>query len=264
MTVDTLKAAYVQLDIRLGDMAANLAAAEKHLERLGGDGVKLAVLPEMWSCGFDNRNLAEHARRTPEFIDTLSGIAGRYGMLIAGSLPEATAEGIYNTLYLTDADGSLAGTYRKVHLFTGTGEERYFLAGDRSVVCDTAIGPIGLMICYDLRFPEICRALALKGAKIVVIPAQWPKIRVSRWDILARARATENQLYLVGTNRCGRDYDYQYGGHSIIVDSSGEVLARAGDEPGTGVGEISFERLEKVRDHMPSLRERVPAAYDLK
>ncbi len=263
MTFETLKAAYVQLDIRLGDMAANLDSARKDLERLGGDGVKLAVLPEMWSCGFDNRNLAEHARRTPEFLDTLSGIAGRYGMLISGSMPEATEEGIYNTLYLVDADGSVAGTYRKVHLFTGTGEERYFLAGDRSVVCDTSIGPIGLMICYDLRFPEICRVLALKGAQIVVIPAQWPKIRVSRWDILAQARATENQLYVVGANRCGRDYDYQYGGHSIIVDPSGEVLAWAGDEPAIGVAEISFERLEKVRNHMPSLRERVPTAYEI-
>lgn len=263
MTLDTLKAAYVQLDIRLGDMPANLDAAKKNLERLGGEGVKLAVLPEMWSCGFDNRNLAEHARRTPEFLDALSLIAGRYGMLIAGSLPEAAEEGIYNTLYLVDADGSVAGTYRKVHLFTGTGEERYFLAGDRSVVCDTSIGPIGLMICYDLRFPEICRVLALKGAQIVVIPAQWPKIRVSRWDILAQARATENQLYVVGANRCGRDYDYQYGGHSIIVDPSGEVLVWAGDEPATGVAEISFERLEKVREYMPSLRERVPTAYEI-
>ena len=149
-----------------------------------------------------------------------------------------------------------------MHLFTGTGEERYFLPGDRSVVCDPAIGPVGLMICYDLRFPEICRTLALKGARIVVMPAQWPRIRISRWDILAQARATENQLYVVGTNRCGRDYDYRYGGHSIIVDPSGEVLAWAGDEPGTGVAEISFEQLEKVRECMPSLRERVPAAYE--
>lgn len=262
MSLHTLIAAFVQLDIRLGDMPANLDAAKTHLERLGGDGVKLAVLPEMWSCGFDNRNLARHAGRTPEILDTVSGIAARYGMLIAGSMPEATEEGIYNTLYLVDADGAVAGAYRKVHLFTGTGEERYFLAGDRSVVCDTSIGPIGLMICYDLRFPEICRALALKGAQIVVIPAQWPKIRISRWDILAQARATENQLYVVGTNRCGRDHDYPYGGHSIIADPSGEVLAWAGDEPETGVAEISFEQLEKVREFMPSLRERVPTAYD--
>lgn len=262
MRMESLKAGFVQFDIRLGDLSANLETAAGLLRRLGDAGVGLAVLPEMWSCGFDNRNLAEHGRRTPEILDGLSEIAARYGMLIAGSLPEPADEGVYNTLYLTDADGSLAGAYRKVHLFSVTGEDRHFLAGDRNVVCDTAIGPVGLLICYDLRFPEICRALCLKGARVVVIPAQWPGIRISRWDILAQARAIENQLYVVAANRCGRDHGIQYGGHSIIVDPAGEVLEWAGDGSETGIAEIDFQKMAKVREQMPSLRERAPDAYD--
>ncbi|WP_373500869.1 carbon-nitrogen family hydrolase [Desulfococcus sp.] len=258
------KVGFIQFDVRSGEVAANLAEAEKHLARLADEGVSMAVLPEMWSCGFDNLNLARHAAGTPKILERLCGLASRLNMVIAGSMPEADDGRIYNTLHLVDADGRIAGAYRKVHLFSVTDEHRYFSPGDRSVVCDTTLGPVGLMICYDLRFPELCRALVLKGANIVVMPAQWPDARIDRWDILAQARAIENQIYVIGANRCGLENTIRFSGHSIIVDPTGTVLAWAPDgDARTGVAVVDPAHQARIREYMPSLKERMPGAYEL-
>lgn len=264
METGAFKAGFIQFDVRPGEVSANLAEAEKHLERLSGEGAALAVLPEMWSCGFDNANLSRHARETPQVLERIRGLASRHRMVIAGSMPEAEDGRIHNTLYLVDADGSVAGSYRKVHLFSVTDEQRYFAPGDRNVVCDTVLGPVGLMICYDLRFPELCRALTLKGAGIVVVPAQWPDARIDRWDVLAQARAIENQIYLIGANRCGVERKVRFSGHSIIVDPSGAVLAWAPDGGAqVGTALVDPAHRERIRNAMPSLRDRVPGAYEL-
>ena len=264
MPAGAFKAGFIQFDVKPGEVSVNLAEAEKHLVHLAGEGAAMAVLPEMWSCGFDNANLARYADGTHRILERICGLASRHRMVIAGSMPEAEEGKIYNTLYLVDADGSIAGSYRKVHLFSITDEHRYFSPGDRNVVCDTVLGPVGLMICYDLRFPELCRALTLKGAGIVVVPAQWPDVRIDRWDILARARAIENQIYLIGANRCGKEKEVRFSGHSIIVDPSGAVLVWAPDGSAqTGSALVDPAHQERIRKAMPSLRERVPQAYEL-
>jgi omega-amidase len=260
----TFKAGFIQFDIKSGAVSANAAEAEKHINRLAEQGVSLAVLPEMWSSGFDNPNLARHAESTPGILDRISGLSSRHNMVIAGSMPEADGGRIYNTLYLVDAGGRIAGAYRKIHLFSVTQEHKYFSPGTRSVVCDTALGPVGLMICYDLRFPELCRSLTLKGARIVVVPAQWPDVRIDRWDILAQARAIENQIYVIGANRCGMENKTLFSGHSIIVDPGGSVLEWAPDgDTRTGAATVDTTHLERIREKMPSLKERMPEAYDL-
>ncbi|AOY57670.1 MULTISPECIES: carbon-nitrogen family hydrolase [Desulfococcus] len=261
-TPATFKVGFIQFDILTGEVSGNMTEAERHLEHLGDAGVAMAVLPEMWSCGFDNANLARHAESTPRILDRLSKTAIRHRMVIAGSLPEVAEGRIYNTLYLLDADGRIAGTYRKIHLFSVAGEHKHFSAGTRSVVCDTALGPVGLMICYDLRFPELCRALALKGARIVVVPAQWPDIRIEVWDVLARARAMENQIYIIGANRCGVENETRFPGHSIIVDPGGSVLAWAPDgDTRTDTAVVDLPHLERIREKVPALNERMPEAY---
>ncbi|GBC61194.1 carbon-nitrogen family hydrolase [Desulfonema ishimotonii] len=253
---------FVQFDVKLGETDANLAAVTAYIEELAQQGVSLAVLPEMWTCGFDNDNLPAHARRTPEILVQLGRLAVRHRMIIAGSMPESDGDRVFNTLYLIDADGSPAGAYRKVHLFSVTGENRYFAAGDRNVVCDTSLGRIGLMTCYDLRFPELCRALTLRGAGLILVPAQWPDTRIDRWDVLARARAIENQVYLIGCNRCGTENNTVFSGHSLIADPSGEVLQwLENGESGIRYADIRPDRIRKIREYMPSLKERMPEAY---
>jgi len=257
------KAGFIQFDIKLGMVDKNLKTIMKYLDELEAQGVKLAVLPEMWSCGFDNANLVFHAQKTRDILEVLSDIALKKDMVIAGSMPEISGNSIYNTMYVTDKDGSIAGSYRKVHLFSLTSEDKYFVSGNKNVICRTSLGLLGLMICYDLRFPELSRALTLKGAKLIIVPAQWPQLRISRWDILARARAIENQIFIIGANRCGKEISTQFNGHSIIVDPSGEILQCADNGNACACwAEINMDKLEQVRTHMPSLKERIPEAYD--
>jgi predicted amidohydrolase len=149
-----------------------------------------------------------------------------------------------------------------VHLFSPTKEDRFFLPGREAVVAKTSLGTVGLMICYDLRFPEMCRSLVLKGAQVVAVVAQWPAVRIAHWDILLRARAIENQVYIVGVNRCGKDGDLDYGGHSRIVSPWGEVLARTGKRAATVAATIDLDQVEKIRKKIPCLKERVPEVYD--
>jgi omega-amidase len=260
--VKKIRAAIIQFDVRLGDVKRNYSVVARRITSLAKQGAHLIVLPEMWSTGFANDRLNDLSESTPKVLEDLSALSRELGVTVIGSLPEKARNRIYNTAYVTDSDGSIAGAYRKVHLFTLTGEERYFQAGREAVVSETSLGPIGLMICYDLRFPELCRSLALRGARIVAVMAQWPAERVAHWKVLLLARAIENQLFVLGANRCGKDEGLAYAGHSRIVSPYGEVIARAGRPAGIITGTIDLALVEKARKQIPCLKERVPEAYE--
>lgn len=256
-----INAGIVQFDVQLSDIEANLETAFEKLRILGSKGVQLAVLPELWSCGFDDERLVSHAEKTPYIIDALSKEAARLKIIIAGSMPEMYKDDIFNTMYVIDKDGSISGYYRKIHLFSLTGENKYFCSGKRAVVCETSAGPLGLMICYDLRFPELCRALALKGARIVIVSAQWPKSRIEHWNVLLSARAVENQLYIVAANRCGSDAKDEYGGCSRIISPLGTVLLNAKEDECAVGALLDFKEMTEFRNTIPCLNERSPDAY---
>lgn len=257
-----IKAGVIQFDIRRGEVESNLKIAKQRIVALADQGARLVLLPEMWSTGFANKRLKELSETTPGILEDLSRVAKRLHLTIIGSLPEKKEDGVYNTAYVVDRDGSIAGTYRKVHLFSPTREGRYFRPGRKAVVSKTSLGPIGLMICYDLRFPELCRSLALRGAKMVAVMAEWPAERVAHWEVLLKARAIENQLFILGTNRCGADGDLAYAGHSRIISPFGEVMARAGKRPATLLATIDLRTVEQTRKQIPCLKERMPEAYE--
>jgi len=260
---DTLKAGIVQFDVKTGDTMSNLETALTKIDRLADQGAELVLLPEMWSCGFDNRKLHEHAADVPGIIEKISKKAKQHRIIIAGTMPEAAGENIYNTMYVIDMDGSVAGSYRKVHLFSPTREHEYFSAGNSPVVCNTSKGLIGLMICYDLRFPELCRAVALKGAWVVLTAAQWPIERIDHWKTLLKARAVENQVFMVAANSSGRDKNLTYGGCSRIVSPFGEVMAAAeGNSPASIIAKLDPREVDKYRQSVSYLDERVPTAYE--
>ena len=259
----TIKAGFVQFDVKSGDIASNLKSVQNGIRRLYDKGAQVAVLPELWPCGFDNTKMTDHAEKTPEIIHTLRELAIKYRLLIAGSMPSESDGQIYNILVVIDKDGSIAGEYRKIHLFSSNGEDEVFSAGDRAVVCKTSVGPVGLMTCYDLRFPELCRLLALSGARLVIVSAQWPESRINHWDILLCARAVENQLFIVAANRIGRDDPLTFNGHSQIISPAGEGLAKIADQAGEGLAEINFNDIDMFRRQFNCLTERVPAAYKL-
>ena len=256
-----IRASIIQFDVHRGDVARNVKTVKQRIASLAEQGTRLVVLPEMWSTGFANKHLKDLSETTPEILEDLCAVAKKRRLTIVGSMPEKVRGRVYNTAYVIDRDGSIAGMYRKVHLFSLTGEHRHFKAGRKAVVSKTSLGPIGLMICYDLRFPELCRSLALGGAKVVVVLAQWPVVRVAHWDILLKARAVENQLFVFGANRCGSDGDIVYAGHSRIISPYGEVLARAGKHSATLSTTIDLRAVQQTRKNLPCLKERVPEAY---
>jgi predicted amidohydrolase len=256
-----IRAAIIQFDVRRSDVAWNVKTVKRRIAAMAEQGARLIVLPEMWSTGFANKRLKELSETTPRILEDLSSVARKLRLTIIGSMPEKVRGKVYNTAYVVDRDGSVAGTYRKVHLFSLTGEHRHFKPGRKAVVSKTSLGPIGLMICYDLRFPELCRTLALDGAKMVVVMAQWPAERVAHWDVLLKARAVENQLFVFGANRCGSDPGMAYAGHSRIISPYGKVMARAGKQSATLSATIDLRTVQQIRKHIPCLKERVPEAY---
>ena len=256
----SIKAAALQFNIALGDIDANLTYVTGTLRGLAQQGVQLAVLPEMWSCGFAYRELNALARRTPELVRQLSALSEELSMTIVGSLPEPHGDKVFNTAYLLDR-GTLAGSYRKLHLFSLMGEDRALDSGDSVLVADTSIGRIGVMICYDLRFPELARRLAVDGAEIIVVPGEWPKPREEHWRTLLRARAIENQLFVVAANTCGVIGKLDFFGGSLIVGPKGEILAEGGYLNCEPAALLDPAEMEQWRASITCFQDRRPDCY---
>ncbi len=256
----TIKAAAVQFTITLGEIEPNLAQVRASLAELASEGVQLAVLPEMWATGFDYKDLNQLAARTSEIVAEIAALSADYSMVIVGSLPEPHEDKVYNTAYILDK-GELLGKYRKIHLFSLMQEDRSFDGGDSWLLVDSSVGRIGVFICYDLRFPELARRLAVEGAEILVVPGEWPKPRQEHWRTLLRARAIENQLFIVAANCCGVVGRLDFFGMSMIIDPKGELLAEAGYEPQNISAVIDFGEIKAWRDQIPCFKDRRPGSY---
>lgn len=255
-----IKVAAVQFNIVSGDIDRNLEKVRHALAELAADGVKLVTLPEMWATGFAYKELNQLAARSSEVVAEIVTLSAQYGMVIIGSLPEPHEDKVYNCAYVID-NGEITGKYRKMHLFSLMNEDRYFDPGDSWLVAETSLGKIGVIICYDLRFPELSRRLALEGAKILVVPGEWPKPRQEHWRTLLRARAIENQFFVISANCCGMVGKLDFFGMSMIVDPKGEVLAEAGYEEGSIISVIDFEEMDAWRSQIPCFNDRKPELY---
>lgn len=255
------RAGIIQFDVVLGQINQNVRTVQARLATLAGSGVNLVVLPEMWSGGFDNEHLLDHARKTPGIIDYLCGFARKKEMIIAGSLPENVDGKVANTFYVIDEKGRVVSQYRKIHLFTPGNEHLHFTAGSSIVSADMSIGKVGLITCYDLRFPEVTRRLTLKGMEILMVAAQWPKSRKDHWDVLLRGRAIENQVFVLGANRCGKDPNLEYAGNSRIITPWGEIIASGDENEAMLVVDLDPDTLNKARESIPCLNDRRPDVY---
>ncbi len=255
-------AAAVQFNITLGDVEANLAKVRSALARVHERGANLAVLPEMWSSGYDYKRLATLAEQTPRVLEELLALSARMEMVIVGSLAEKDEGSIYNTAFVLDR-GELAGKYRKLHLFSTMGEDRFLASGNETLVVRTSIGRLGVAICYDLRFPELFRKLALEGAEILCIPAEWPKPRQEHWRTLLRARAIENQLFVAAANCCGLQGKLDFFGMSLLISPRGEILAEGGETDTELTAHFDFEEMATYRFQIPCFRDRRPEVYGI-
>lgn len=219
------------------------------------------VLPELWPTGgFDIQAGVDHAEPLDGALVVRLAEAARDNAiwLHGGSFVEVDGAGRYfNTSVLFDPDGALVASYRKIHVFSyGSRESELLSPGADVVVVPTALGPTALATCYDLRFPELFRAFVDAGAQAVIVTSAWPSVRISRWSVLAAARAIENQMYVIGCNEVGVQHETELGGHSIVCNPWGDVLAEADDAE-----EVIYVTLDpgepaRVREEFPALRDR--------
>jgi predicted amidohydrolase len=267
-----MRAAVVQLN-STEDYHRNLAVAERLVRDAAADGVELVVLPEKWTAlGTPDVLRARAEPLDGPALEAAAGWARELGIhLLAGSVPERTEGGekLFNTSALIDRDGRIAAVYRKIHMFdvdvddVAYRESEAEQPGSEIVVGDAAGVSVGLSVCYDLRFPELFRILAVRGARVVTVPSAFTE-RTGRdhWEVLLRARAIENQIFVLAAGQIGEaPPHYRSFGRSMIVDPWGVVLAQAPDRECFVAAELDFSVQDEIRGSLPSLRNRRPGAY---
>ncbi len=261
-------AAAIQM-LASSDKAANLAEAKVKIREAAARGAKVVALPEVFNWRGDKERERKNAEPIPGLTaDLMSDLARELGLyLLAGSFLEEIPGNTkaYNTSLLFDPQGNIIARYRKIHLFdvdlergVSTMESATRQSGEEVVVVETPICPMGLSICYDLRFPELYRALVDKGAKVILVPSAFTALTgEAHWEPLLRARAIENQIYIIAPNQVGHNPEsFATYGNSMIVDPWGRVLARSSDCPGVIFAEIDLDYLAKVRKELPALSHR--------
>jgi len=268
-----VRVAAVQMN-STADRAANLAAAERLTRAAAADGAQLVVLPEKWTAMGTEADL----RASAESLDGAAlgwarAIARELGVeLVAGSILERVParEKLANTSVHVDSAGEVRAVYRKLHMFdVEVGGRRYLESaleepGEEIVLSRTAAGvELGMSICYDLRFPELFRILAVRGARVMALPAAFTLATTrDHWQTLVRARAIENQTFMIAANQWGEHPGGQHsGGRSMIVDPWGVVLAQAPDGESHIVADLDLERQREIRARLPSLANRRAHAY---
>jgi predicted amidohydrolase len=270
---DQIRIACVQLTAS-ADKSANLERAERLVARAASLGADVIALPEKWNGVGNAEQLHALAESLDggESVEALSGWAQTHGVsIVGGSITERRGghEKLSNTSTVLAPDGSVSAVYRKIHLFdVEVGglvyrESEAEEPGDEPVVTQIEDWPVGLTVCYDLRFPELYRVLALEGAELVTVPANFTE-RTGRdhWEVLLRARAIENQLYLAAPAQFGEPMPGRRSyGRSLVADPWGTVLAQAPDEECVIVAEVDRARVRDVRAKLPSLANRQPDAY---
>lgn len=250
---------FLQFDIETGNIDTNLKRVKEGLQGLSPrlDGRRpLIVLPEMWATGFAYGRLDSLSGQMTSLCKTLQELASQHNCMLAGSLPEKEqgGAGIFNTLYFIDA-GGIAARYRKQYLFAPMGENIHLKAATEMAAVNVHGIPLAALVCYDLRFPELARQQVGTGAELLVVSAQWPNVRNDHWRILLQARAIENQIFVIGANRCGADTVGEktlFGGHSMIIAPDGAILYEAGEDPEEAIVDIDEGLVTNVRSRFNS------------
>lgn len=255
-----MRVACIQLEYHETESKSERVERVLHL----AEGVRtsgLVVLPELWPTGYFSFERYEDEAEpldgaTVSALRELAKTNETY--LLGGSFVERHGGGLANCAVFIGPQGELLLTYRKMHLFGYESREASLLtAGTELEVATANFGRVGTTTCYDLRFPEVYRVLVDRGAEVVIVPAAWPKARIEHWRLLLRARALENQVFVLGCNGVGPQGGSVLGGHSMIVDPWGDVLVEAGGGgPAILEAELDFERLKEIRAGFPVLEHR--------
>ncbi len=272
--MEKIKIAAIQMST-VADKMENVRTVKAYLEKIKDENPDFVILPEMFCCPYQTENFPIYAEKEGGPVwQQLSGYAKQYGIyLIGGSMPEKDAEGnVYNTSYIFDREGKQIGKHRKVHLFDidvkggqTFKESDTLTAGDSDTVFDTEFGKIGVMLCFDIRFPELSRMMVNDGAKVIFVPAAFNMTTgPAHWELSFRTRALDNQIYMVG---CAPARDVSAGyiswGHSIVTDPWGRVIDMLDEKKGILLAELDMDYEEQVREELPLLKSRRKDMYKL-
>ncbi|MBW7886626.1 MAG: carbon-nitrogen family hydrolase [Caldilineaceae bacterium] len=255
------------MDCLVGQPGVNFERAAALVAEAARRGSQLVVLPELWSTAYaldEAPSLSSPLASGPDdggWFGRFAGLAAQHGVWLGGSLLEARDGRYFNTFALYAPDGQLAGAYSKVHLFRLMDEEKYLAPGQDTVTLDLPWGKIGLAICYDLRFPELFRRYALEGARLFLIPAEWPHPRREHWRTLLRARAIENQCFVAACNRIGVTGKHSFFGASSVIDPWGETVVEGGEAEMVLTVTINLALVDDVRQRIPVFADRRPELY---
>ena len=268
-----IRAAAIQMS-STPNKVENLETAERLMRAAASSGASLLTLPELWSCHGLEKVYRENAEPIPgPTTDFLSNLATELGIyVLGGSILEGdpTSRKLHNTSTFFGPDGGMSAVYRKIHLFDVKAPDREYLEsetiapGAEIVTAKAGAATLGLSVCYDLRFPELYRLLALRGAEVLVVPAAFTlQTGKDHWELLLRARAVENQAFVVAPAQWGQKADGRWTyGRSIIVDPWGTVLAQCPDRDGYALATLDLDFLDCFRQDFPALKNRRPETYD--
>ena len=272
--MEKIKVAAIQMPT-LTDKMQNVRTAGIYLEKIKDEKPDFVILPEMFCCPYQTQNFPVYAEEEGGPVwQQLSEYANQYGIyLIGGSMPEKDAEGkVYNTSYIFDRQGKQIGKHRKVHLFDidVTGGQTFkesdtLTAGDHDTVFDTEFGRMGVILCFDIRFPELARMMVNDGAKAIFVPAAFNMTTgPAHWELSFRTRALDNQIYMIG---CAPMRDESAGyiswGHSIVTHPWGRVIYMLDEKEGVLLTELDLDYEEQVREELPLLKSRRKDMYRL-
>lgn len=256
-----MKVTCLQMSTPYRQPDANYAHAEELIVKAMEEKPDVILLPETWNTGFYIKDgMQDYCDQGLDQVKARMGaLAAKYQVnIIAGSISNIRDGKIFNTATVFDRTGNCIASYDKTHLFTPMGEDKYYTPGNDLCTFTLDGVPCGLVICYDIRFPELVRSLTVPGLDMLFMVCQWPKIRTHHLRTLTTARAIENQMFLVCCNSCT-----PYGGHSAVIDPWGETLALAGEEETTITADCNFQILSEIRGSIPVFRDRRPDVYKL-
>ncbi len=259
----------VQMDVAQGDFDKNLGKIASFAKKAKEGGAQIAVFPEMCVSGFNYKKNLEYLKTHGDAAEKrICQIAKNCDIAVCGSLPHlCEGESLpRNRLIIAGADGELAAFYDKTHLFSVFSENKYVKRGDEIVVADTPYGKIGLAVCYDIRFPDIFVRMTKKGAKAIFISSAFPHPRSEHLRILARARAIENQCFVIAVNRGGSEQfgetSVKYFGMSAAIDPWGGIITECPeDEECMAFADINFDEVDNIRSQIPALADRRDDIY---
>lgn len=257
-----MKIGCIQLNVGFGKVDANFERAEKFIREAANKGAEIIVLPEMWNTGYALEKLEELAdvdgARSQSFLSNLARELGVH--IVGGSVAIKRGDKFFNTMYIFNKQGELAGEYSKAHLFRLMDEHLYLEAGDKMNRFTLGELEAAGVICYDIRFPEWLRAHALEGAKALFVPAQWPTPRIDHWKTLLQARAIENQCFVIAVNRIANKVE-NFNGQSMIIQPWGEVLWTGAEDEELAIVDVDFSIVDEVRGRIPVYDDRRPEIY---